>query len=476
LKCAQGDCAGDPHCTSFDGIKFDYQGLRKYYLLKPCQPYTSLPNFELRAINYPIGVVAALDTVELVIPEWERILSLALPMPGRAGFILTVNSKQREIDYQYPSADECSTDFVKVYYTDKNTKTHVVIETSFGLKATLAAAYINVQIPKHPELKQKLCGLLGRPDGNQANDFLDCKGVQQTPQVGVGPFNWAFGDSCIVPDAGVFDMKCFRADVDKQWEEHKKNIDPAVENKWREVCKANLENPELVKCAKKAGRTLISVEACVFDVLFLKSDSERKQFIKNLMRGPCHEKEIEFKEPATNCVTNLVPLYRLYAPDYDTNYYTPSIYHASYHSTLNPIRFFLEGSPGQVASSAASCDGTAYTEVYVMYGPPGGNPPRQFGKHLYLRADELAANEKEGYQKGLLANFFCAAKAGQCGATIPLRRYVIPNGGRRQVLTINPRENPQLTPSDTLCYIWPHPPQPAEWTKLPIYNFKGADF
>jgi len=175
--------------------------------------------------------VAALDTVELVIPEWERGLSLALPMPGRAGFILTVNNKQREIEYQYPSTDDdsCTTDFVKVYYTDKNTKTHVVIETSFGLRITLAAAFINVEIPKHPELKQKLCGLLGRPDGNQPNDFLDCKGIQQTPQVGVGPFNWAFGDSCLVPDSGTFDMKCFRADV----ENNGKNIRKTSIPQWR---------------------------------------------------------------------------------------------------------------------------------------------------------------------------------------------------------------------------------------------------
>lgn len=84
--------------------------------------------------------------------------------------------------------------------------------------------------------------------------------------------------------------------MEKQWEEHKKNIDPAVENKWRKVCKDNLENPVLVECAKKAGRNLITVEACVFDVLFLKSDNERREFIKKLMKGPCHEKDIPFND------------------------------------------------------------------------------------------------------------------------------------------------------------------------------------
>jgi len=329
-----------------------------------------------------------------------------------------------------------------------------------------------VEIPKHPELKQKLCGLLGRPDGNQTNDFLDCNGVQQTPQPGIGLFNWAFGDSCIVPGNGAWDMKCFRDDAEKKHEEHKKNIDPEVEKKVRELCKANLENQAYIDCSKKLGRTPISVEACVFDVLFMKTESERKAYIKNLMKGHC-EKEIEFKDTDT-CAQNLVPLYRIYSPEYITHCYTGSVYFTAYHTTQNPIRFYMEGSPGQVASTAETCgSGAPYTRINVMYGGPGGD--RKTGKHLHVRDSELAPFEKEGYGKHPEVEFFCAATPGQCGATIPLRRYIMNAGGKSHVLTTNLKEAPG-TFVDVLCYIWPHPPQAKEWTKMNLHGIKDGDF
>jgi len=172
------------------------------------------------------------------------------------------------------------------------------------------------------------------------------------------------------------------------------------------------------------------------------------------------------------CRRNLVPLYRLYAPQYVTHWYTPSIYHASYHSTLNPIRFYMEGSPGRVASSATDncgCAGPAYIKINVMYVPPGG--AFKTGKHIYAKDDEVAAYAKQGYQNNLLPNFYCATTAGQCGATIPLRR--IPNG-QGQILSHQPKE--VAGQGSTLCYIWPHPSEPATWTKMNIYGTNGGEF
>lgn len=334
-----------------------------------------------------------------------------------------------------------------------------------------ALGFLTVEIPKHPELKQKLCGLLGRPDGNQTNDFLDCNGVQQTPQPGIGLFNWAFGDSCIVPGNGAWDMKCFRDDAEKKHEEHKKNIDPEVEKKVRELCKANLENQAYIDCSKKLGRTPISVEACVFDVLFMKTESERKAYIKNLMKGHC-EKEIEFKDTNSCCARNLVALYRLYHPDSPTHFYTASTFDATYWSNQKP--FAWEGSPGLVASSASdNCGcGAPYIRINVMSGL---RPDGKYGKHVYVRDNEVAAWEKEGYNRAPTVDMYCASTAGQCGATLPLRRYLLNSNGKWQVLTTNPKETPG-TFVDILCYIWPHPPQPKDWTKMFLYGIKDGDF
>jgi len=189
------------------------------------------------------------------------------------------------------------------------------------------------------------------------------------------------------------------------------------------------------------------------------------------MKGHC-EKEIEFKDTASCCAKNLVPLYRLYHPDSPTHFYTASTYDASYWSNQKP--FSWEGSPGMVATSASdNCGcGAPYTRVNMMFGL---GTDRKYGKHIYVRDNEVPAYEKEGYQKAANQDVYCASTAGQCGATLPLRRYTLISNGKSQVLTTNPKETPG-TFVDILCYIWPPPPQSKDWTKMNLFGIKGGDF
>lgn len=152
----------------------------------------------------------------------------------------------------------------------------------------------------------------------------------------------------------------------------------------------------------------------------------------------------------------------------------------------------MESSPGMVAGSASDhCgSGAPFLKVTSGYGPPGGDC--KTGKNVRSKPNEMAAFEKEGYVMFPIDDFYCATTAGQCGATLPLRRYglnrkildtsfyvlfryLLNSGGKSHLLTTNPKEAPG-TFVDILCYIWPHPPQPAEWTKMNLHGIKGGDF
>lgn len=81
---------------------------------------------------------------------------------------------------------------------DDGEATELVITTSFGLRITYDLYKISVDIPRHPELKDNLHGLLGRWNDNPADDSIDANGKKQTLD---NKFSWAFGDSWIVRGA-----------------------------------------------------------------------------------------------------------------------------------------------------------------------------------------------------------------------------------------------------------------------------------
>jgi hypothetical protein len=479
LKCHTAGSGGDPHYFSWDipDPRFDYMGLQKHYLIKPCQKYTTLPNFEIRQTNRPYsGAISVADLVELVIPEWERVIEVKIPMAPNGAFVLTVNGNKREIPYQYPSADSdtCSSNFVKVYFKDA-ARTQVLIETSFGVRITIMYAHVVVDVPRHPELKAKACGILGTPNGNKADDCQLSTGKNCTHEPGFDPQgvkNRPFGDSWIVPGNGVWSADCFPPEEQKKIDDFINNIPPETKKRIEQLCKDNAGNPAVVNCAKKLGQSPRPVEECIFDAQFLKTEKEQKEFIKTIVQAAAVSCDIDIPfiegPPAKGCcMKNLTPLFRQYS-NADDHFYTVNLPEAVAASTTNPRKYVFEGSPGFVAVTPDDCscgaNPTALKPVYRLFK---GTANRD--DHFYTMCPiETARFEKEkGYTREGIA-FYCVEKTeGLCGATLPLwrvhRTQAATNGGFDHFYTTNEAEaKAQIAQGavdeDMLCYIWPSPP------------------
>jgi len=452
-SCSCGTGGGDPHYVSFDGIPFDYQGTAKHYLVKPCQPYEFLPNFEVRATNRPWGngAVSIIDSLELVVPEWERIVNVKAPDAPGGPFVLTVNGAQRSFPYQFPPPGtfERTDRFIIV----SNENGLVTVKTSFGLRMTLVYGAFTLNLPKHPEIAAKACGLLGRPNGNKADDFIDANRIQQPPVVtdwaagtGIGPFNWDFGNSWIVSENDRYAAECLKADMEKKFQEHKEKIKNKEEDKARitQLCKATLQSAEALECANKLNRPPPNIDECVFDALFLDTEAKQKEWIRGIAAGlaaHCGKHVPFFDVP---CNKNLVVLYRLYRAvsairPADTSY-TPSLAGA-----LRETAYKITGSPGLVATSASDClnDPAGFKAIW-----DGKNTDDTFF------SDSDAEIQQKGYSVGD-RRFFCAKNPGECGATLPLYRFLT---GTDYYLTTNVADGANSTNGEKkiLCYIWPN--------------------
>jgi len=292
LKCATGGCWGDPHCYSFDGLKFGYQGLCQHALIKPKTKYNSLPQFDVRQTNRACDInpqLSVLDKNELRIPEWDN-LDLVIQTPSKQGqsFSLTANGQSRTIPYRYEKKERAFyTHYVSITYQDA-AKQHLVVETSFGLRilissiqsATFTYADIAVYIPRHPDLKGKSWGLLGRWNDDVSDDDKDSKEVKQP----LDDFSWAYGNSWCYSNNGIpsdADQKNIAA-------QHKKHRDATINDakkKSRLAALCNrLQTPAAKACAQRLGRVPPSVDDCITDVSYGKNEQHEKEICDTILK------------------------------------------------------------------------------------------------------------------------------------------------------------------------------------------------
>lgn len=280
LKCCNQGCWGDPHCWTCDGASFTYQGTTKVYLLKPCKKYATLPHFEVRQVNKYLdgkGPVAFLNVSELVIPEWGQNLQVLVPTLPTDNYILTVNGKQATVPFTWSDQKDYKENYVSAVFASGAQK-QIVITTSFGLVIKISVhpgsekehpgqcySDVSIDIPRHPDLKGNICGLLGRWNDNKNDESVGSNGQNYTLD---NSFSWDFGNSWIVPDEGEEPCECEMRQQEKKHKQKVDNADPKVKNAARNLCAKNLNNPDLQACFKRLQRPGPDVNNCVVDLLY----------------------------------------------------------------------------------------------------------------------------------------------------------------------------------------------------------------
>jgi hypothetical protein len=232
-----------------------------------------------------------LDTLEFVVPEWKMNVAVKAPLMAGQALVLTVNGKTQAVPFRHSKFEGHREEFINIAFIDPVQKLTLVITTSFGLRITVTVrptgqqgatsvySDVSVDIPRHPELKGKTGGILGRWNDDPKDDNLDSQGKPQTVDAW---FSHALGNSWIIASAGGPSQ----AEIEKQEKQHKEHINkiPAeVKVKITQLCRANLDTAQMRHCAKGIGRVAAAIDDCVVDLMHVKGEKEQKAFLKALV-------------------------------------------------------------------------------------------------------------------------------------------------------------------------------------------------
>lgn len=136
-----------------------------------------------------------------------------------------------------------------------------------------------------------------------------------------------------------------------------------------------------------------------------------------------------------------VTLYQLYNKALNDHFYTNTSIEAG---TAEKIGYTLLTSPGRISLKQDCPCGSKLEPVYRMYRSPD---------HFYTpNKTEAIAATKIGYvDEGI--SWYCSAKPGLCGATLPLYRFI--NNGDHIYVTDLLQGSGSTYEGIIACYIWP---------------------
>uniref|UniRef100_A0A3P9H1N3 Fc fragment of IgG binding protein n=1 Tax=Oryzias latipes TaxID=8090 RepID=A0A3P9H1N3_ORYLA len=152
--------SGDPHYTSFDGQKFDFQGTCTYVLSKSCGVEdTHLEAFSVQVENVQWDRMKGKKKVSVTRLVAVEVFGFTLIMKSKM-FGVLVNGVLNNIPLNLNDGE------VAVYQEGTN----YVIATNFGLLVTYDLVYhVTVTVPGN--YRDKVCGLCGNFNGDRKDDF-----------------------------------------------------------------------------------------------------------------------------------------------------------------------------------------------------------------------------------------------------------------------------------------------------------------
>lgn len=153
---------GDPHFTSYDGKKFDFQGTCVYRLSSLCVDNKDLKHFEVTLENNNRGNKRVSYAKVLSLKVFDRTFTLSYENPGK----VLVDGEEESLPY---SLDQPA---VQVYRRHRQ----AVIETHFIRVSYDFRSSVSVELAESYE--NSVCGLCGNMNGDVSDDLMLPDGTQ----------------------------------------------------------------------------------------------------------------------------------------------------------------------------------------------------------------------------------------------------------------------------------------------------------
>ncbi|XP_075046976.1 IgGFc-binding protein-like [Mixophyes fleayi] len=154
-----GTCtaSGDPHYTTYDNVKYNFQGTCTYLFSGVCKNARDLVDFQIYVENENRGNKLVSYTSGFKIDVYGISINIRRQKPGKIKF----NGIFTNLPF-YPDNDKISIN---------RQGSNVILHTIFGLRITFNwDSRISVTVPQ--AYAGALCGLCGTFDGNKKNEFV----------------------------------------------------------------------------------------------------------------------------------------------------------------------------------------------------------------------------------------------------------------------------------------------------------------
>ncbi|KAK3508570.1 hypothetical protein QTP70_032905 [Hemibagrus guttatus] len=176
--------SGDPHYTSFDGHRFDFQGTCHYTLATVCNDTLGLPYFQVTARNEAWNGLSVSITVEVYVNVSGHLVHVSRNMYGTA----EIDSETRNLPALLDSGR------VSVYSNGRNT----FITTDFGLSVSYDGSWeVIITVPGN--YSGATCGLCGNFNGDSNDDFRLQSGMLTSSATEFGA-DWKVGNDTTCND------------------------------------------------------------------------------------------------------------------------------------------------------------------------------------------------------------------------------------------------------------------------------------
>ncbi|XP_031623963.1 mucin-2-like [Contarinia nasturtii] len=194
-KACIGQCSGDPHCKTFDGLSYAYMGQCSYHLFK----VDDIVGQEIDIISHHTSCVYFADPS---VPNASCLAGLTLNAKyfGRSTSIVFKNDSQSSVEVN--GVDRTSNLPIAVLggkiYIRKEDSNVLSATFSDGLKVTwVSKGYYESSITVKAPISYvgRTRGLLGTTDGDQTNDLITAEGIVQNNAAIFGT-SWRVTEIC----------------------------------------------------------------------------------------------------------------------------------------------------------------------------------------------------------------------------------------------------------------------------------------